>query len=102
MASGAPAMEHVGKDTYFRDHHLFLTRAKELVISTGSNGHSVDELDRRCSSMVDRRAVRCEETSGTNQDELAEWTTLMHARFIEVRAGELRRPRPDETLSQML
>lgn len=34
--SGAPPIEHAGKDTYFRDIHLFLDRAKQFVPTKGT------------------------------------------------------------------
>ena len=33
--SGATPIEHAGKDTFFRDVHLFIERAKQFVLTKG-------------------------------------------------------------------
>lgn len=90
LASGGAPIEHVGSDTYFRDIHLFITHAKQLVITKGGQlvrdnlwlnlkGDALDWWDGELSPQ-ERRLARM---SLPGEDELAEWTTLLLARFKE-------------------
>ena len=36
LSNGGAPMKHAGKDTYFRDVHLFVTRAKETAVTKDS------------------------------------------------------------------
>ena len=87
-ASNSEAITHTGKDTYFRDVHLFIERAKDLATVKGA------ELVRdnlwtclRGTALAwwtgefsedQKRMIKL--TAGNN-DQLGEWIRLLHGRF---------------------
>ena len=92
VASGAPPLEHSGKDSYFRDVHAFVDRAKEMAIIKG--GKLVREnlwLSLRGTAMEwwntelsanEKRMTRMSE-EGNDDTGIGEWITLLHSRFKE-------------------
>ena len=83
-------MKHADKNTYFRNIHLFITRAKEMTITKDDQVVRdnlwmsfrdialkwwIDEL-----SNIERRMTRM---TFIEADDLSEWTTLLLSRFKE-------------------
>lgn len=86
--STGPPMEHTGKDTYFRDVHLFIERAKEFAFTKGGDVTRTNLwLSLRGSALEwwtgqvsdgEKRLVKY-----GNGDTIEEWATLLLARFKE-------------------
>lgn len=92
VASGAPPLEHSGKDSYFRDVHAFNDRAKELGVTKGAKmvrenlwlsprGTAMKWWDTELSANEKRMSRMSEE--GHDVTGIDEWITLLHGRFKE-------------------
>ena len=86
VSSGAPALEHTGKDTYFRNVHLFIERADEHVSLKGEEvvknnlwtclrGTALEWWTGELSE-VEHRITKL-------GDGIKEWSTLLRGRFKE-------------------
>lgn len=88
LASGASPIDNTSKDTYFRDVHHFITRAKEMATTKGGQlvrdnlwlslrGTALEWWTGELSD-AERRMARM---TMAGQEKLSEWVTLLHDRF---------------------